>query len=240
MLLKTRGIIFRTLKYSETSIIADIYTKEKGLRSYIISGVRSKGAKTKIGLLQVASIVDMVVYHQDNTKLHRIKEIAAAHIYTSLPFDVRKSAIALFIIELSQKTIKETEPNAPLFEFLFSCFTFLDKTTQSFTNLHLFYSLGLSAYLGFMPSGEYSTKTPFFNLKEGGFESQNMDNYCLNETLSQYMSKLLQTTLGDIHTINMTTLNRRILLEKIITYYKLHIDYMTDIHAHEVLHEVFG
>ena len=51
MLIKTAGIIFQTKKYSESSLIADIYTEEKGLRSYIISGVRSKKGKGKCGAL---------------------------------------------------------------------------------------------------------------------------------------------------------------------------------------------
>ncbi|MDX1408425.1 MAG: recombination protein O N-terminal domain-containing protein, partial [Saprospiraceae bacterium] len=38
MLIKTRGIVLRKLKYSETSIIADLLTEEFGRMSYIISG----------------------------------------------------------------------------------------------------------------------------------------------------------------------------------------------------------
>ena len=42
MIIKTRGIILRTVKYSETSVIADIFTEGAGLRSYIISGMRAR------------------------------------------------------------------------------------------------------------------------------------------------------------------------------------------------------
>ena len=120
MLIKTRGIIFRAVKYSETSIIADIYTEEKGLRSYIISGVRSKKAKVKASVLQVMTLVDMVAYHRDNKELNRIKEIKAAYVYRSIPFDIVKGAVGLFMIELARKTIKEAEENPGLFNFLFN------------------------------------------------------------------------------------------------------------------------
>ena len=93
MLIKTQGIIFHTKKYSESSLIVDIYTQEKGLRSYIISGVRSKKSKVSASLVQIMSLVDLVVYHRDDRDLTRIKEIKPAHVYQSLPFDVRKSAL---------------------------------------------------------------------------------------------------------------------------------------------------
>ena len=65
MLIKTRGIIFKALKYSETSLILDIYTEEKGLRNYIISGVRNKKSKLKTGLLQPTMLVEMVAYEKN-------------------------------------------------------------------------------------------------------------------------------------------------------------------------------
>ena len=62
MIIKTRGILLKTTKYSETSLICKILTEERGLKSYIISGVRKKKGKTSAGLLQVMSILDLVVY----------------------------------------------------------------------------------------------------------------------------------------------------------------------------------
>ena len=134
MIIKTRGIILRTVKYSETSIIADIYTEGVGLRSYIISGVRTQRSRVAMGLLQVMSLVDIVAYDAPG-KLNRIKEIHAAHIYTALPFDVRRSSIGLFMAEVTRRTIRESEENEALFAFLFDIFQYLDETAERFTNL---------------------------------------------------------------------------------------------------------
>ncbi|MEL6276480.1 MAG: recombination protein O N-terminal domain-containing protein, partial [Bacteroidota bacterium] len=53
MLITTRAIIFRATKYQESSLILDAYTELKGLRKYIISGVRKAKARTPASLLQV-------------------------------------------------------------------------------------------------------------------------------------------------------------------------------------------
>ena len=77
------------------------------MRKYIISGVRSKRSKVKTGLLQPATLVDMVAYFRDNKPMNRIKEIKAAQIYQAIPFELMRGTISLFMIELAQKTIKE-------------------------------------------------------------------------------------------------------------------------------------
>ncbi|HRD83510.1 MAG TPA: recombination protein O N-terminal domain-containing protein, partial [Saprospiraceae bacterium] len=66
MLVKTSGIVFRAVKYSETSIITDVYTRDLGMQTYIVNGVRSARSKTGAALFQVMSLVEVVVYHRDD------------------------------------------------------------------------------------------------------------------------------------------------------------------------------
>ncbi|NJN34167.1 MAG: DNA repair protein RecO [Saprospiraceae bacterium] len=188
MLLKTRGIILRTLKYSETSLITDIFTEEKGLRSYIISGVRTPKAKVAAGLLQVTSLVDLVAYEKEEAnKLNRIKEIKAAHVYTSLPFDVQKSSVAIFMAETARHTLKGVEINAPLFNFLFDIFKFLDETTGNYANLHLCFMLEMSHFLGFQPHNDTYTEGSIFDLKEGVFQQGHIGHsHFLDENKRNY------------------------------------------------------
>ena len=115
MIFKSLGIVFRTVKYSETSVIADIYTQERGMRSYIISGVRAKQARTSMSILQVMSLVDIVAYGREDKSLNRIKEIKSAYVYQTLPYDVRKTAIGMFILELARKTFGRRKKIEPCF-----------------------------------------------------------------------------------------------------------------------------
>src|SRR5438477_3466356 len=105
MLHKTRGIVFQVTDFRETSVVARIYTELFGLQGYIINSVRKKKAKVKQNTLHPLSLVDLVVYHKDihniqkNSSLHRAAEVAANPVLQNLPFDVRKSSIALFLDE---------------------------------------------------------------------------------------------------------------------------------------------
>ncbi|MEM9822194.1 MAG: DNA repair protein RecO [Bacteroidota bacterium] len=238
-LIKTRGIIFRSTKYSETSIITDIYTEEKGLRTYIIGGVRTKRAKFSASLLQLMSLVDMVAYHRDDREMSRIKELKAAKVYQSIPFNVVKGAIGMFMIELARKVIREHEENTALFKFLFDSFAYLDDTHQAIANLHLSFILQLTAFLGFMPNGQYSQETPFFDMQEGMFclEAPNHLHF-LKEEMSQFLSQFLHCNREQCHEIILQRQQRQQLLAELLIFYRLHIENMTALNAHLILQEV--
>ena len=241
MLIKTRGIIFRTKKYSETSVIADIYTEAKGLRSYLVSGVRTKKAKVNASLMQVLSLVDLVVYHRDDKDLTRIKEIKAAHVFTSIPFVIQKGAVGLFMAEIARKTIRESEQNIPLFNFLYDTILHLDAFEESIANAHLYFMVHLCSFLGFMPSGQIEEGTPYFDLEEGCFyENQPLHAKFLNEQLSALLSQLLQMPRNNIHTLKMDRQQRKELLSGLLDFYGIHIENFPTIHAHEVLEVVLA
>jgi len=241
MLIKPRGIIFKAMKYSETSIIAEIYTEEKGLRTYIISGVRSKKARVSAGLLQIMTLVDLIVYHRDTKDMSRIKEIKAEIIYQSIPFNVRKGAVGMFMIELAQKTIREQEENRDLFEFLHTTFKYLDETPHPISNIHLTFMLKLSAYLGFMPNGRFSEQFSFFDLRNGTFVAEPPPHtYYLKSEMSKSLNEVLLSELSNCHQLSITRPQRNELLEELITFYRLHIENFSSLNAHEVLKEVLG
>jgi len=234
MLIKTRGIIFKAIKYSETSLIMDIYTEEKGLQKYIISGVRNKRSKVKTGLLQPATLVDMVAYFRGNKPMNRIKEIKAAQIYQSIPFDLMKGTISLFMIELAQKTIKEEESNPDLFNFLFSQFSTLDQLEKVNPNFHLYFMLDLSGYLGFFPGGTWSETTPWLNMKDGNFvKDEPLHQYALNKSLSKQVSSLIKREV-----VKLTRADRQKIVQKLIDYYRIHMENFNGLNTHEILKEV--
>ena len=239
MIIKTLGVILRTLKYSETSVIADIYTEEKGLRSYILSGVRSKNAKVSPGLIQVTSLVEMVAYDREEASLLRIKEIKSAYTYQSLPFDVPKSAVGMFIIELARKTLKESEENRPLFRLIFDMLVFLDQTTEPYANLPLSFMLALAAFLGFQPHGGDAQEGACLDLKEGVFTTAPPGHaYYLLPDLAKYILRLLRLDWRQSHQVAISRADRQTLTVELLTLYRLHIDNFPVINSHLVFREV--
>src|SRR5688572_33382273 len=126
MLHKTRGVVFRFTKYGETSIIVTLFTELFGLQSYIVNGVRSKSGKNKIALFQPLTLLELIVYHREHANINRIKEIKCLHPYQSIPFDIKKSSLMMFINEVINKAVKEESHASDLCNFLIQSFITLD------------------------------------------------------------------------------------------------------------------
>jgi len=71
---KTKGMVFRTVKYGETSLIVTVYTELFGVQSYLVNGVRTSTKKGpgRANLFQPAAILDLIVYHNELKHLQRI------------------------------------------------------------------------------------------------------------------------------------------------------------------------
>ena len=128
----TKGIVLRTVKYGETSVIVTIFTELFGVQSYLVNGVRTstKKGSGKANFFQPSAILDMVVYHNELKQLQRIKEFRWGYLYQHILSDVKKNAVALFMVELLTKCLKQPEANPDLFHFAEDAFLHLDESSE--------------------------------------------------------------------------------------------------------------
>lgn len=239
---KTKGIVVRVVKYGDTSVIVSVYTELFGIQSYMVNGVRTS---TKRGgsasLFQPASILDLVVYHNELKNIQRIKEFKWNYLYQSLFFDVIRNSVALYMIELLQKTLKQPESNPDLFHFIEDSLLHLDQASDAVVaNFPLFFGLHLSAFYGFRVSDNYSASNSILDLLEGEFvNEQPSHSYFLEGNYSFTVSQLLKTM--HPHELNELKLNkeaRRVLLNAFGTFYALHIQAFGTMKTLSVLQEV--
>lgn len=235
MLYKTQGIVLRTIKYGESSVICKIYTREFGLKSYLVNSVRSSRAKHKQGMLQPISLLDLVVYNKDQKNLQRISEMKRSFLFKELPFNIVKSSIGIFLTEVLCHALPEEDPNERLFDFIHNSICQLDSQVQNLQDFHLIFMLALSRHLGFYPYGKYEQKTPYFDLMAGRFVKNTPDHiHYLEPGLSKHFSALLR----DEPVLKRKT--RKELLARLVEYYRLHLENFKEIKSPKVLEEVLG
>ena len=241
MLIKTRGIVFRTVKYGETSVIADIYTEELGPQSYILHGVRTKKPKFHSGLVQPMSLLDLVVYAREGKELHHVKELKSAYPFRSVPFVLLKGAVGSFMLELSQKTVKESEANPELFGFLFDTFVFLDETLHPVANSHLSFTVKLAGYLGIMPQAEIQTPDLYFDIRSGVFTTELLvHQHYMDKRESEILLQLLQTSFTESHLIRLNSEERRKFLSDMLKFYEFHIPDFREMKSFSILQTVLS
>lgn len=215
MLHKTRGIVFKYFKYRDSSIIVKIFTEEFGLQTYIVNGVRSSKAKGKIAFYQPLTLLELVAYKKPNADINRISEIRCSHPLKSIPFEIIKSSIGVFLSEVLYKVIKEDESVTALFDFVYHSIEVLDSLDSNYQNFHLQFLIKLSHHLGFGISG--AEQFPHL-----------MDDQVVSD-----VNKLISATYTD-H-IKISGANRRVILDDILSFYKSQVDSLHEIKSVGVL-----
>lgn len=241
---KTRAIILRTVKYGETSLVVTAFTELFGLQTYLVNGVRtSKKAGLKAALYQPASVVDMEVYHNERNTMHRIKECNRAHVFNNVLTDVVKNSIAVFLMELLYKLLKQPEQNSDLFYFCEDSLLQLDEAPAQVTaNMPLFFALHISHFFGFKIDDNFSEGTSFLDLQEGNFvDARPHHTYFIEGQNALITSELLKIMLpSELSDIKMNHLKRRELLQRYMEYYALHIQDFGQMKTLMVMQEVLG
>jgi DNA repair protein RecO (recombination protein O) len=240
MLVTTNGIVLHTLKYSDSSIIAKIYTETFGIQSYIVSGVRSSKAKMKAGLFQPLTLLELVVYHKNSAGLQRIKDLKITHPLHSIYANFSKNAIALFFSEILYKSLREETPNQSLFDFLNDSILYFELEEKGFSNFHLQFLAEYTQHLGFYPQIPATYAPSFFDLKLGCFSTElPRHSYYLSKVLSKLFYEVF-TSAHNTSMISLTTLERRALIHALIKYYELHLTSFHDIKSHQILEQLNG
>ncbi|MAR84868.1 MAG: DNA repair protein RecO [Cytophagia bacterium] len=176
MITKTRGIYLSHIKYGETSIICKIFTESLGLQSFIVNGIRKSKSKN-IGLFQPLNIMDMVVYLNKKSELHRIKEIKPINIYSTLHNDISKISMCFFLSEFLSKICSKEENQGDKFEFIVSSFKFLDSMEDGYSNFHIQFLLKFLKFFGFeLSSSMQISRFDSLNLETTTFIDQCIKN----------------------------------------------------------------
>jgi DNA repair protein RecO (recombination protein O) len=243
MVHKTKGIVLRTVKYGETSVIVTILTELFGLQSYLVNGIRTQSGKgaSKAGMFQPSAMLDLVIYHQETKNLQRIKEFNWQFLYQQIFSDVTTHAVAVFMIELLQKCLKQPEPNQELYYFMEDALTKLDQSDFKVqANFPLFFALHLAGFFGLRIDDNYSEKRVFLDLREGFFtEERPTHPHYLQNPLSEISSHILKIMQPDeLAGLSLNKEKRRLLMAAYEDFYSIHITGFTALKTIPILRTI--
>ena len=223
----TSGICLHYYKYSDSSVVAKIFTEKFGLRSFVLKGGRSKKSKNKLNLLQSLNIVQLELTNYNKRQLQYIKEINKSEKFCHNVLDMNKRFIALFISEILLKVLVDSEKSDSTYKFVLKSIFMINQKRSLSKNFSILFLLKLSAYLGFYPNSEYYERK-FFNLETGEFSNQ-LSYYCLSGKKKIFF-KLLNN-----REIDIPYKNRKELLKSLQRYYSLHHYNIDNLKSYDVI-----
>lgn len=235
---KGRGIVLHTIKYGEKALIVSLLTDVAGRQSYIVQGLRSNRG-SRAGIFQPLFLLQFEGMASNRSDLHRFREVQTAQPLRSIPFDVRKSTIGLFMAEVLYRLVRETEPNPALFDFAWASVAALDELQEGVANFHLWFLAHLSRFLGFSPGNRY-TKGDRFDVREGLFTPfPTMAGMDFSAENAQLLNDFLQCDVRCLGEIGMNRAERVGFLQALLAYYAYHLDAIRAVQSVQILQEVF-
>lgn len=245
MIHKTDGIVFKTIKYGETSIVSNVYTELFGMQSYIVKGVRKSGKKSasKQNYFQPGAILQMEVYHYELKNLQFIKEYEWAYQYKLLFYDVVRNAIAMYLIEVLQRSLKQPESNPQLFYFITHTLKVLDTAdVHVVSNLLIFFLIHYTVELGFRLYGNYTESTQVLDMQEGQFVAEKpLHPHYVDGPVAQHISIVKNMEfLEQVKTLQLNRQARRDILKTLQIFIQFHIPDFGELRSLGILEEVLS
>jgi DNA repair protein RecO (recombination protein O) len=151
VIVKTRAVVLKELKYRDQSKICSIYSRDFGKMSVMIKGARNPKNKLN-GLFSAGNVIDMVIYRKNNRDLQLVSDGNLVSSPMVPEPDINRFAVLYNIIDLVRLTTENDEQNMQLFTLLTSTLEKLYGKCADFRLLYAWFLLRFVSLLGFQPS----------------------------------------------------------------------------------------
>lgn len=241
MLEKTRGIILHQIKYTDSGIVAWLYTRKFGRQSFLIRGVRNRKKGKHNIFFQPLFILDLEINFRESREMNIFKEFSVSYAPYDIYSDIRKSSVAIFLGEVLTAVLREESPHMELFDYIEESIIYFDGSRESYANFHIAFLAGLCSFLGIEPGKKESSEDIYFDMTNGVFiPAPPLHGDYANPEISEILARFFVSSFDKIKDISLKGTIRNEVLESLIHYYSLHLPGLKKINSLEVLKDVFG
>ena len=240
MLTKTQAIVLHSLKYGESRLIVDMFTRAFGRQSFIVSIPKTSKSKIKKQFFQPLTLLEIETDIRPKLQLQKLADVRMLTPFASIPFEPDKLAISLFVAEFLYYALRSEQRNELLYDYLEYSIMWLDGQQTSYANFHLVFLLRLTRFLGFYPNLDDFEEGDYFDLRESEFmRNTPVHRDFLHPEEAQKVQLMMRMDFPTMHLFRMSHNDRNRLLEISIKYYRLHLPDFPEMKSIEVLQALY-
>jgi len=240
MIESTRAIVLHQIKYSDSGIIVQFFTRKYGRLSCLVRGFGNRKSGRNKALFQPLSVLDLSFYYKDTREIHTIKDFSSVYSPVEIWSNIKKCSVAIFLGEVLTSVLREESPNEPLYQFIENSVRYFNESGESDANFHLAFMARLTGFLGFEPAAEITGAKKYFDMLNGRFINYPPEHrHFANPEVSEILAALFSSSPEKTKNIIMTGSRRNEVLDIIVNYFALHLPGLKRINSLEVLRQVF-
>jgi DNA repair protein RecO (recombination protein O) len=240
MLVKTEAIVLHAIKFGESRLIVDMFTREVGRVSFAVPIPKTSKGRLKKQYFQPMTLLEVECDIRQRDQLQKLKDARLLAAYASIPFSPEKLALSLFTAEFLCHALRAEQQNEPLFVYLYDSMQWLDMTETGFANFHLTFLIRMSRFLGFYPNLDDYVRGCIFDLRTATFSLQVPTHRdFLQPDDAQRIHTLMRMDFPTMHLFRLSRQERNRITEVLLHYYQLHIPQFPELKSLDVLKELW-
>lgn len=241
MLVKTEAIVLHSLKYGETRLIVDLYTRETGRLSCIVPLPKTPRSRLKKQFFQPMTLLEVEIDLRQRVQLQKLKDARLLVAWTSIPFSPEKLALSLFVAEFLYHALRSEQRDEPLFTYISDAIQWLDTVEIGFANFHLTFLMRMSRFLGFYPNLDDYVDGCVFDLRAATFSLLTPTHRdFLQPDDARRIHTLMRMDFPTMHLYRLSRMDRNRIVDVLLRYYSLHIPQFPELKSLSVLQELWN
>jgi len=229
MIVKSEAIVLRTVDYSESSIIATLFTKEKGKVAVIAKGARKPKNKFA-AFLVVGQLLEVVFYSKESRSVQTLSDVSYSEKLHTFRVDIEKMAIMMTTTEFTNQVLHDNEINTDLFGFLKRILIWVDKQKDIPPQLFPYLQLRIAEHIGIgiQYMNENDSVDGYLNISSGLLSPGKEDEHAERLSPSQFafMKKSLHSANASVLRIVMDPNELKKLIQILDKYFIYHVEGM--------------
>ncbi len=232
--------MLHSLKYGESRIIVDMFTREAGRLSFIVSLPKTAKGRLKIQYFQPMTLLEVECDIRQRVQLQKLKDARLLVAYSSIPFSSEKLALSLFTAEFLYHALRSEQKDEPLFCYISDSMQWLDMSSAGYANFHLTFLMRMSRFLGFYPNLDDYVEGCVFDLRSATFTAAvPVHRDFLRADESRLIHLLMRMDFPTMHLFRLSHHERNRIVDVLLAFYRLHIPQFPELKSLSVLQELW-
>lgn len=233
-------VALRTIKYNDKHSILSVYSLEMGRLSFLVSAGNGREANRRRAMFMPLSIFECVASIKPGRELHTMHDPRVLMPLHGLHSHPMKGAVAMFIADVLNAVLRESQSDNATFAFLVDAITRFDVMNEGIANYHLCFLYRLGRFIGIEPDVSTYQEGAVFDMQEARFRmTPPMHHKYLNANDAGVLAMLSRITFDNMRFYKFNRNQRNDLLDKILEYYTIHYSSLSQMQSLEVLRALF-
>lgn len=238
MIITTEAIVLHSRKYSDSSNIVSLYTREQGKMSVIAKG--SRKPKSKFGsAIMPLSIINATYYFKAGRELQTLSDAEVLLPLRTYLDSYEHLSTGLALVESVSATQVNAEQNNALYELLKHSLVHLNAAGYNLYSYFAAFNLHLAEIMGFMIDFSHCAETQvpivaeahpeyYFSFADGApyspHEASVRSGYRLRGDTIAILQRIAATELSDVQSISINEQQRSEIQHFFTNYFSFHLE----------------